>query len=191
LTLFAGRGVRRMTVASRSIEHAEKTAAGRADAVSLSALPTLLGNYDIVISATASPLPVIGKGAVEQALRQRRHRPMVFADLGMPRDLEAEIGELPDVFVYTLQQLGEQAEDSQRARAAAAEEANAIIEEHVHAFCDWWHARQHVIAHGAPPANRLETRRALNRLRHGDNPEEVVRDLSARLSGTPPGDGAA
>ena len=185
LVVFSGRGVRRMTVASRNLSHAQKAAANYGDAVPLSALPALLGDYDIVISATASSLPVIGKGAVEHALRQRRHRPMVFADLGVPRDLEAEIAELPDVFVYTLQQLGELAEHSQRARTAAAAAANIIIEEHVDAFCEWWTTRQRVLQSGVLPSARHaphETQRAIARLRHGDNPEEVVRDLSARLS---------
>ncbi len=142
IPIFAGRGAKRIAVTSRTLAHAEQLAAtADGDAFPLSQLPDIIGEFDVVISATASPIPIIGKGAVERALAYRRRRPMVFADLGVPHDLEHEIATLPDVFVYTLAQLGAQAEQSQRARQQAAHLSKDIINQHVEDFCLWWQKR--------------------------------------------------
>ena len=137
--LFSGRGVRRIVIANRTLEKSEELARHyNIEAAPFARLPNILSEFDIVITSTASPVPIIGKGAVEQAVIKRRHRPILFADLGMPRDLESEIARIPDAFVYTLEQLGEQADRSQSARMAAAQMADGIITRHVDSFCKWW-----------------------------------------------------
>ena len=187
VSLFAGRGAGRIAVVNRSVEKAQ-AAAGTGESFTLSRLSDILGEFDIVISATASPLPVIGKGAVERALLRRHHRPMVFADLGVPHDLEPEISALPDVFVYTLSQLGEQAERSQIARSEAAAQAGGIIDAHVKNFCRWWEQRAEVPAVRAlhqqtEDTRRQETAAAAARLQRGDNPQAVLEEFSRRLTG--------
>ncbi|MGI9306285.1 MAG: glutamyl-tRNA reductase [Gammaproteobacteria bacterium] len=185
--IFAKRGARKIAVAARSAEKAEavaKPAGG--EGIALAALPAVLENFDIVICATSSPLPLIGKGAVEHAIARRRHRPMVFADLGVPRDIEPEIAALPDVFLYTLEQLGAQAEQSQQARGEAADQAREIVDKHVADFCRWWKTRPtpETLARReqAETARQLESQRAAARLRRGENPEEVLNDFSRRLA---------
>lgn len=187
--LFAGRGVRRIAVANRSMEKAVAVAAPSAgEAFPLSRLSDILGEFDIVISATSSPLPVIGKGTVERALHRRRRRPMVFADLGVPHNLEPEIAALPDVFVYTLSQLGEQAERSQIARAEAAVQAQDIIDAHVKNFCRWWEQRGnapvvHTLREQSEILRQQETAAAAARLQRGEDPQTVLDEFSRRLTG--------
>ena len=185
LPIFSSRGVRRIAVASRDparAEHIVSPVGG--EAVSLSRVPSMLGEFDIVVSATASPLPVIGKGAVEHALSTRR-RPMMFADLGVPRDLEVEISLLPDAFVYTLDQLGAQAEQSQTARQQAAKAAKDIIDRHVTDFCLWWQKRsapEIALRQNAEAVRVKESEHALARLQQGEDAKEVLEDLSRRLT---------
>lgn len=186
--LFAGRGVQRIAVASRNIENAAAAAAlAGGEAIPLAHVPSALAEFDIVVSATASTLPLIGKGAVEHALAARRRRPMMFADLGVPRDLEPEISDLPDAFVYTLDQLGAQAEASQAARAESAQQAGNIIDEHVDDFCRWWSRRataprERALRERAEAARRAETASAMAQIRRGDAPEEVMNAMSRRLT---------
>ena len=187
MPIFAGRGARRLAVANRTLDGAEQLAQRYGgEAIMLARLPEVLGEFDVIISSTASPLPLIGKGAVEHALSVRR-RPMLFADLGVPRDLEPEISELPDAFVYTLAQLGEQAEQSQIARQEAALMANEIIDHHVDEFCLWWERRNLPELRAPPPAvtenfRRQQTEEALARLQRGEDARAVVEGLSRRLS---------
>ena len=101
-THFAARHPKSMAVANRTLERGEKLAQRfGAEAVHLAELPTRLHEFDAVISCTASSLPIIGLGAVERALKQRRRRPMFMVDLAVPRDIEEEVGSLGDVYLYT------------------------------------------------------------------------------------------
>ena len=123
-------GIGSMTIANRTLKNAELLAAEhRAAAMQLTDVPSRLAEFDIVISSTGSSLPVIGKGAVEAAVRQRKRRPMFMVDIAVPRDIEPEVGELPDVFLYSIDDLSEIVEENARAREAAAEEANALVDE--------------------------------------------------------------
>ena len=153
--IFADRGAARIAVAGRNLQKAEALAATfGGDAFALNLLPEKLAAFDVVVAAAASPLPLIGKGAAERALARRKRRPMMFADLGAPRNLEAEIADLPDAFVYTLAQLGEQAERSQIARQQAAAMSKGIIDRHVDDFCKWWRERmrrEQLLAAGGMP----------------------------------------
>ena len=101
-THFAARNPAGITIANRTVERGEALAerfGGKA--IALSDLPNVLGRYDVVVTSTASQLPIIGKGLVERAIRERRHRPMFMLDLAVPRDIEREAGDLADVFLYS------------------------------------------------------------------------------------------
>lgn len=188
LPIFASRGVRRLAVASRTEQKAEKLAAQHGgESFSIAAVPELLAEFDIVLSATASQVPIIGKGAVERALRRRKHKPMMFADLAVPRDLEKEIQDLPDVFVYHLDQFGKMAEDHQRRRELAAGQAQGVITRHADEF-EKWQLAQATVPHvkklraTADSIRDGEVQKALARLERGDAPPEVLRDAARRLT---------
>jgi len=122
-------GVQKMTVANRTVERAQALAdqfGGRA--IELGEIPAVLSEIDIVISSTAAPLPILGKGAVESALKKRRHNPMFMVDIAVPRDIEPQVGDLEDVYLYTVDDLREVIEENQRGREQAAREAETIIE---------------------------------------------------------------
>jgi glutamyl-tRNA reductase len=185
---FAGEKPKRLTIANRTIERAEALAARfEGDAMKLDELGARLADYDIVVSCTASPLPIIGLGLVESALKARRHRPMVMVDLAVPRDIEAEIAGLDDVFLYTLDDLGQIVEQGLESRQAAVVEAEAIIDGRVANFLHWLDAREAVpviraLRDSAERARRHEVEHALKLLAKGDDPKEVLEALSRGLT---------
>jgi glutamyl-tRNA reductase len=131
-------GIGRMTVANRTVARAQDLADQfGAEAVSLTEIPNALVNADILIASTASPLPILGKGAVERALKQRRHRPIFMVDIAVPRDIEPEVGELGDVYLYTVDDLQEVIQENLRSRQQAAEQATEIIDFQVEEFMAW------------------------------------------------------
>jgi glutamyl-tRNA reductase len=131
-------GLRRLVVANRRRERALDLACRfQGDAMALAEMPDHLHEADIVVSATASKLPILGKGAVERALRLRRHQPMFLIDLAIPRDMEPEIGELEDVFLYTVDDLESVVRQNMQARQQAALVAEEIIDAEVRAFIEW------------------------------------------------------
>ncbi len=185
---FAGEKPKRLTIANRTLERAEALA-GRfgGDAMRLDELGDRLAGYDIVVSCTASPLPIIGLGMVKRALKERRHRPMVMVDLAVPRDIEVEVGRLDDVFLYTLDDLGQIVEQGLEARQAAVVEAEAIIDTQVHDFLQWVESREVVpviraLRDSAERARRHEVDHALKMLRRGDDPVQVLEALSRGLT---------
>ena len=98
------------------------------------ALPDALPQADIVIASTASQLPILGKGAVENALKKRKHRPIFMVDIAVPRDIESQVADLDDVYLYTVDDLREVIEENQRSRETAAREAEDIINQGAHEF---------------------------------------------------------
>jgi len=100
----------------------------------LSDIHDFLPNADIIISSTASQLPILGKGAVESALKKRKHKPMFLVDIAVPRDIEPEVEELSDVYLYTVDDLEEVVQDNIRARSSAADMAQQIIDEEVESW---------------------------------------------------------
>ena len=181
---FAGQSPRRISIANRTRERAEALA-GRlqADTLGLDELAERLWQYDIVVSCTASPLPIIGLGMVERALKARRHRPMVMVDLAVPRDIEAEVGKLDDVFLYTLDDLGQIVENGLESRQAAVVEAEAIIDTQVASFLQWVDARETVptiraLRDAADRTRRHELEHAQKLLARGDDPLRVLEALS-------------
>lgn len=131
-------GIGRIIVANRTVERAHRVAAMFGGfAISLTELANHLPEADIVVSSTASPLPVLGKGAVERALKIRRNRPMFLVDIAVPRDIEPEVGQLRDVYLYTVDDLQGVVEEGMRSRQMAAEQAMQIIELHTEEFMAW------------------------------------------------------
>lgn len=185
---FAGQKPRRITIANRTPERAEALAARfQADTMRLDEIAERLAQYDIVVSSTASPLPIIGLGMVERALKARRHRPMVMVDLAVPRDIEAEVGKLDDVFLYTLDDLGQIVESGLESRQAAVVEAEAIIDAGVNSFLHWVDVRESVptiraLRDNAERARRHELEHAQKMLARGDDPALVLEALSHGLT---------
>jgi glutamyl-tRNA reductase len=131
-------GIGRIIVANRTIARAQELAEQfDAYAVSLTEIPANLADADIVIASTASPVPILGKGTVESALKRRRHRPIFMVDIAVPRDIEAEVANLEDVYLYTVDDLDEVIQDNLRSRQEAAEQAKEIIQFQVNEFLGW------------------------------------------------------
>ncbi|HUX82384.1 MAG TPA: glutamyl-tRNA reductase [Halothiobacillus sp.] len=133
-----GNGLRQVIVANRSIDRAHHLAEQFGGlAIGLAEIPTHLHKADIVISSTASPVPVLGKGAVEQALKQRKRRPIFMVDIAVPRDIEPQVADLQDVYLYTVDDLKSVIDEGQKSRVAAAEQAEEIINLQVGHFLEW------------------------------------------------------
>ncbi|MCC4291140.1 glutamyl-tRNA reductase [Vreelandella aquamarina] len=181
-------GVRQLTVANRTRERAEQVSSSLGGtAITLPEIPDALEHADIVISSTASPLPILGKGMVERALKKRRHRPVFMVDIAVPRDIEPEVGELADVFLYTVDDLEEVIEENRRHRQVAADQAESLIE---HGVGSWQHERRirnggEVIRdyrrHGEALRDQARDQ-ALERLAKGEDPVKVVERLAHQLA---------
>jgi len=131
-------GIGRIIVANRTMTRAQELAVQfDAYAIALTEIPSHLADADIVIASTASPVPVLGKGTVESALKRRRHRPMFMVDIAVPRDIEAEVSDLEDVYLYTVDDLDEVIQGNLRSRQEAAEQAKEIIQFQVDEFLAW------------------------------------------------------
>jgi len=131
-------GIAKIIVANRTLEKAHELASQfDGYAISLTELPSHLAEADIVISSTASPIPILGKGTVESALRQRKHKPVFMVDIAVPRDIEPEIGKLEDIYLYTVDDLQEVIQDNLRSRQEAAEQAVEIVRHQTHEFMTW------------------------------------------------------
>jgi len=131
-------GIKRIIVANRTLEKAHELASQfDGFAIALTEIPSHLPEADIVISSTASPLPVLGKGTVESALKQRKHQPIFMVDIAVPRDIEPEVGNLEDIYLYTVDDLQEVIQDNLRSRQEAAEQAKEIIEQQTLEFMSW------------------------------------------------------
>jgi len=187
-THFAAQAPARIAVANRTLERAERLAARfNARSIELRSLGEHLHEYDIVVSCTASSLPILGKGLVERALRARRRRPIFMVDLAVPRDIEQEAGELDDVFLYTVDDLAGIVSANLDSRRSALEQAEAIIETQVGQFMRWLRLREGVplireLRDQADAARREELQRALKALERGEDPAKVVEALSRTLT---------
>lgn len=181
-------GVRQLVVANRTLERANQVAGSLGgQAITLDQIPDALANADIVISSTAAPLPILGKGMVERALKKRRYRPMFMVDIAVPRDIEPEVGKLSDVFLYTVDDLEEVIDENRRHRQVAADHAESLIE---HGVRDWQKGQRirdggalirRVREHGEALRD-LSLDDALVRLARGEASEDVVRRLANQLT---------
>lgn len=185
---LAESGIKHMIVANRTLGNAETLADEvGAEAILLSDIPQRLVEADIVISSTASQLPLLGKGAVEYALKKRKHKPMFMVDIAVPRDIESQVGELSDVFLYTVDDLKDVIDENMRSRQKAAEIAREIIDEGVKKFEREQRAllstdtiklfRQQITDISA-----REVTKTLKQLENGISPEDAVQQLARNLT---------
>ena len=187
-THFAALNPRHMAVANRTLERAELLASRFvAKTLKLSELPDKIADYDVIVSCTASSLPILGLGMVERAARARRHRPMVMIDLAVPRDIETEVGRLNDVYLYSVDDLGRMVQSGTDARKAAVVQAEAIIETRVQNFMHWMQTREIVpviidFQQAADQIRQGELERARRMLARGDAPEVVLEQLAHGLT---------
>ncbi|WP_299068150.1 glutamyl-tRNA reductase [Accumulibacter sp.] len=185
---FAAQHPRQLVVANRTVERG-LVLADRfgGTAIKLEELGERLPQFDIVVSCTASPLPILGLGMVERAIKARRHRPMFMVDLAVPRDIEVEVGEMDDVFLYTIDDLAQVVESGLESRQAAVVDAEAIIAERVDVFLRWLATRGTVpvirsLRDAAERARRHEVEHALKSLAKGEEPARVLEHFSHRLT---------
>jgi glutamyl-tRNA reductase len=180
-------GVRRITVANRTLSRGLALAeqfGGRA--ISLEDLPEALVAADIVISSTASPLPIIGKGMVERALKRRRHKPIFMVDLAVPRDIEPEAAMLGDVYLYTIDDLQNVIDENLRSRQDAAREAEKIVEVRAAQFIDQRRELDAVATltgfrQQLEQLREQEVQKALESLQAGGDAAQVLQRLSRNL----------
>ena len=185
---FAARKPKLITVANRTLERAQVLARRiNGHAITLNELPEQLAQHDIIVTCTASPLPILGKGMVERALKVRKHRPLFIVDLAVPRDVEEEVAELDDVFLYSVDDLAEVVRDGLDARQGAVKEADVIIDSGVAAFIHWMESREVVptilaLRNHAERHRRHEIEKALRLLAKGEDAAIVLEALSNGLT---------
>lgn len=187
-TYFAAQRPREITVANRTLGRAQSLAERvGGSAMLLAELPEHLARFDIVITSTASPLPILGKGLVEKAVKARRHRPVLMIDLAVPRDVEPEVAELDDIFLYTVDDLGKIVHEGVENRQTAVTQAEAIIRSNVTDFMRWLDARNAVptirlMREHADRLREAEFDRARRRLAHGEDPARVLESFGQALT---------
>jgi len=181
-------GIGRMIIANRTAERAHALASQfDGYAIALSEMPRHLAEADIIISSTASSLPILGKGSVESALKQRKHKPMFMVDIAVPRDIEPEVDELDDVYLYSVDDLQEIIQENLQSRQDAATQAEEIIDTQVEHFMGWLRSLDSIstIRDFRSHAEKLRDEtamRALQRIRNGDDPEVVLEELARLLT---------
>ena len=187
-THFAAKTPKAIAIANRTLERGEKLATQfGGEVMRLADLPQRLHEFDVVVSCTASTLPLIGLGAVERALKQRKHRPMFMVDLAVPRDIEPEVKSLEDVYLYTVDDLSVVVQTGQANRQAAVAQAEAIIDAGVQSFEHWMDQRSNVpliqqLNAQAEDWRNAELARARKALAKGDDLEAVLDSLSRGLT---------
>lgn len=181
-------GVRKIVIANRTLGRARELAQKfGAEAVLLSEIPEQLIHSDIVITSTASQLPILGKGAVEQALKVRKHRPILMVDIAVPRDIEVQVGELNDVYLYSVDDLREIVEQNMLSRQTEARKADVIIAESVQLFLEEIRSLAAVdsVKEYRQMAEQLrdkELERAVRALSKGDDPAQVAAMLARNIT---------
>ena len=182
------RGVKKMIFANRTIENAQPIAIKyEAEAISLKSLSENLHRADIVISSTAAPIPIIGKGLIETVLHQRKHKPMLLIDLAIPRDIEPEANQLEDIFLYSVDDLQQIANSNLEERLKEKVLAKEIINEKSVDFIEWANniPNEEIIKNHRRQANLLKDELlqiALRKLKSGSNPDLVVEELADKLT---------
>jgi glutamyl-tRNA reductase len=183
-----GQSVAKMTVANRTLQRAQAIAGSwQADVITLNEIPQVLPDVDLVISSTASPLPILGKGMVERALKQRRNKPMLLIDIAVPRDIEEEVGELSDAYLYTVDDLQTIVAENQRHREQAARQAEQIVQDEREQFMDWFRSlsSQTQVRHYRQQADTIRQEQlaaALRKIEQGEDAASVLTELSERLT---------
>ncbi|MCB1645614.1 MAG: glutamyl-tRNA reductase [Pseudomonadales bacterium] len=181
-------GIRQMVIANRTLANAEKLAMEVGGlGTDLADIPNQLAGADIVIASTGSELPILGKGTVERALKQRRYKPIFMVDLAVPRDIEPEVDELRDVYLYSVDDLQAIIADNLSSREEAAEEAELMVEHAVQEFQRSHKSRDAVDVlvrfrkkHEA--IKQAELARAIARLQKGEDAEKVLGSFANQLT---------
>lgn len=181
-------GIGRIIIANRTLERAQNLAHEfNGYAIELGEIPAHLAEADIVISSTASPLPILGKGMVETAIKARRRQPMLMVDIAVPRDIEAQVGELEDVYLYTVDDLQEIIQEGLKSRQEAAKQAEEIIDIQVNHFMGWLRSLSSIEVIRQFREQSLLTRdaeldKALRKLASGAPADEVLQMLAHNLT---------
>ncbi len=181
-------GVQKIIVANRTLERAELLSEPLGgQAILLNQIPDVLAQCDIIISSTASPLPILGKGAVERALKARKRSPMFMVDIAVPRDIEPEVGDLRDVYLYSVDDLHEVIEENRRSRQGAAEAAERLIDLGTDEFMQRLRALAavDVLRRYRQKAEHLrdqELAKAQARLERGTDPQLVLAEMARSLT---------
>ncbi len=190
---FAAQKPKSVMVANRTLERGEALAAKissqgiNAQAILLNDLPERFAEFDIVITSTASQLPIVGLGMVESAIKTRRHRPIFMVDLAVPRDIEAEVAELDDVFLYTVDDLAQVVTDGMIYRQTAAVDAEIIVAARVENFMHWFEKRDAIptikaLRDQAEATRKTELDKAIKLIQKGESAETVLEALSNALT---------
>ncbi len=185
---LAEQGIKHIIVANRTLDRAQRLAREfNGEAILLADIPEQLHRADIVISSTASQLPLLGKGAVESALKKRKHKPMFMLDIAVPRDIEEQVGELDDVYLYTVDDLHAVIDENKKSRVAAADQAEEIINQGVELFLRQQRSLNAVetvkaYRNKAEQMRDLELQKALRSLQTGANPEQVLQQFARNLT---------
>jgi glutamyl-tRNA reductase len=190
---FAAQKPKSMTIANRTIERGSNLAQKitlqgiQSHAILLNDLPAHFADFDIVVTSTASQLPIIGLGMVETAIKARRHRPIFMVDLAVPRDIEPEVAELDDVFLYTVDDLSQVVSDGIENRQLAAVEAETIVANRVENFMQWFKKRDTVptikaLRDQVETMRKTEIEKALRQLQKGESAEKTLEALSIALT---------
>jgi len=185
---LAQHGIHRIIVANRTLDRAQRLAREfDGEAILLADIPEHLHRADIIISSTASQLPLLGKGAVESALKKRKHKPMFMLDIAVPRDIEEQVGELDDVYLYTVDDLHAVIDENKKSRVAAADKAEEIIAEGVELYRRQQRSLNALATikayrKKAESLRDVELQKALNALETGGNPEQILQQLARNLT---------
>jgi len=177
-----------ITIANRSVERASLLAEQiGAEAVQINAIPQQLPRADIVISSTASQLPILGKGAIESALKRRKRKPIFMVDLAVPRDIEPEVGKLQDIYLYTVDDLKSVVDENLRGRELAAEAALEIVNLEVAQFDRWLKTHQssdqiRQLRDGAELVKQLALEKALAQLAQSADPGQTLQRLANEIT---------
>lgn len=175
-------------IANRTIERAHNLAEEVGGvAIALADIPLHLAKADIIISSTGSQLPILGKGSVERAIKSRKHRPILMVDIAVPRDIEPEVGELADVYLYSVDDLKEIIEEGLKSRQEAAEQAEDIIDTQVVNFMGWLRSQNAIGViqnfRGVMADLRdAELEKAMKMLRNGQPAEDILKRLANGLT---------
>lgn len=181
-------GIGRIIIANRTFDKAHALAMQfNGYAIALHEIPNHLAEADIVVSSTASQLPILGKGRVESAIKKRKHKPMFMVDLAVPRDIEAEVEQLRDVYLYTVDDLQNTVNQNMDSRRRAAEQAEEIIDTQVEHFLSWLRSQgaQETIRDYRVQAELTRDevlQKALSQLSSGASAEDVLQRLAHTLT---------
>ncbi len=187
-THFVARNPKSITVANRTFDRGSQLASRLgAEAITLNELPDRLAQFDIIVTCTASSLPILGKGTLERVVKQRKHAPVFIVDLAVPRDVEPEAAELDDVFLYSVDDLAEIVKDNLQVRRESVVQAEQMIADQTGHFLRWLEGRTIVptiaALHGHHDNLRsVELDRARKMLAAGDSPEKVLEALARGLT---------